>query len=139
MDTSINQRLKEYCEYYNIKQNDIVLKTNLGKDQVSKWFNNVHPISVAGLVSILSNFKIDARWLILNEGNMVNESMDTSEDPEEQYKPKPDKKKKQAYEDRIINLENTVALLTKLLSEAKEGGYSQGEVEGSIESPGKNG
>lgn len=149
MDLSINQRLIEYCEYYNIKQVDLVEKINIGKDQISKWFNKINQVSVAGLSAIVRNYKIDAKWLLTGEGDMIIENKG-SYTPEKipqllaQDSPTSPFEYDCGHERCQIEKRHLLKDISRLEQHLddmrrKETGCCPGEIEGGVEAPGKTG
>lgn len=134
MGDTINQRLKEYIELKKIDGPDIYGGTKISRQIYSDSINTSKSIPSEKLGIIVKKMPDDLnlRWLLTGEGEMLIKKDDTTAEPALPYKNRLTHDEKQVFEERIINLENTIAVLTKLLSEAKEGGCGQGEIEGGV-------
>lgn len=72
MNVFINQRVKDYIDYREIKPADFAREIGLNSDRISKWFTKKEKIPAEHLITILQKYKdINARWLLTGDGSMV--------------------------------------------------------------------
>lgn len=145
MNISINERFKEYCSSNELSQTDLVKKLGIGKDRLSKWFNENQQIPGNAIIIIVQKCKdLNARWLITGEGNMITDKKETSEEPASPYIAKcknPFCEVERKYlKDQIENLLKDKEFLQQTIADIRgKGGHQQGEFMGGVESPGKTG
>ena len=80
MDLSINQRVNEYLEHKKISQVAFGKTINVArKHQISNWMNCREKIPDKVIIEIIIKFPdINHRWLLLGDGEMLNESDETT-------------------------------------------------------------
>jgi len=72
MEFSINQRIKELIEYKKLSQDQFAFELGIKKQQVSNWVKFVEKVPEKHLITVIKKYPdINARWLFLGEGSMV--------------------------------------------------------------------
>ena len=79
---TINQRLKEFVDHNNISAPDLYRKIGVSRMDYSGWITAGKPISVNKLQAILQLYPdLNARWLLLGEGTMQENTPMQNLDP----------------------------------------------------------
>lgn len=75
MQTTINERFKIICDFYNLNVNSFSKKINTSQPTVKAIFDGKTKPSYDTIVKVLNEFNINAEWLILDIGKMEAESI----------------------------------------------------------------
>ena len=90
MDLSINQRLREFITSKKISQEGFRISIGVAKkQQVSGWLTGVDKIPEKYLIETIRKYRdVNARWLLLGEGSMMEgESIEMEiQEPKPEYK-----------------------------------------------------
>ena len=81
METTVNQRVGEIMNFYNLNKNSFAKAVNTVQPSISKIIMGASKPSFELLISIVENFKdINVNWLLTGEGKMLKEKVNISID-----------------------------------------------------------